>query len=275
MNVMKKTGWTREAIRARIENNSFFSELDDELMDKVLDSCEVIVYSKGQFVIEKAEDPKDIFFLLEGLCEAQTDDFAGEIKKGSFFGEGALRQDAYRAASVKAVRPSQVLRLPVSAIREVVSAERHLESLRKQIIVSQYFGSSSHFKDVDDGTIEKLQRVGQLEMIDSHKVVFEDGEPTSGIYFLVRGSVMVEVSAEKNLILNQGELFGEISVMSKLPRTAKITTREPCFLFRISFEAFWEVLLTDLSFAYRIEKLCEERLSEDFEILQKKSLKAG
>jgi len=178
-----------------------------------------------------------------------------------------------RAATVRALETSKVLRLPVSVIRENIENEKHLEVLRRQIIVSQYFGSSNHFAGVRPSTIETIQRLGQLEIVGSDQVIFEDGDRTNGLYFLVRGSVRVEVSLEKQIDLHQGDLFGEISVLAKLPRTARVVSREPSFLFKVSLEAFWEVLLSDLNFAYKIEQLCEERLADDFEILQKKNSK--
>ena len=265
--------FARTLIQERIESNSFFSEFSEEGFEKLLDSCEVVVYSKGQFVIEANEQPSDIYLLLDGECEAVGNGFKGVIHKGSFFGEGALMALPIRAATVRALETSKVLRLPVSVIRENIENEKHLEVLRRQIIVSQYFGSSNHFAGVRPSTIETIQRLGQLEIVGSDQVIFEDGDRTNGLYFLVRGSVRVEVSLEKQIDLHQGDLFGEISVLAKLPRTARVVSREPSFLFKVSLEAFWEVLLSDLNFAYKIEQLCEERLADDFEILQKKNSK--
>ncbi len=265
----------RESIRTKIERNSFFSELREEALDVILNSCEVILFSKGQTIIDQEEEPTDIYLLLEGQCEARTPGFSGVIEGGSFFGEAALRANGARSATVKALKSCQVLRIPVSSLHELHMGEEHFETLRRQIIVSQFFGSSPHFQGVSEETIERFQRSGQLEIVDSEVTVFEDGDPTSGLYFLVRGSVRVEVSEEKTVRLNQGDLFGEISVMAKLPRTARVVTEEPCFLFKVSLEAFWEILLTDLEFAYRIERLCEMRLSEDLHFLQEKNKKAG
>lgn len=270
-----KDFFLRENIKNRIERNSFFSELTEEDLESILNECEVILFSKGQTVVHQNDVPSDIFLLLEGQCEALGDSFSGLIQRGSFFGEAALIKGATRAASVKATRACHILRIPVSALTNISLTESQFESLRRQIIVSQFFGSSPHFQDTHEDTIERLQRAGQLEIVDSEHMVFEDGDPTSGLYFLVRGSVRVNVSEQKVVVLNQGEMFGEISVIARLPRTATVVTREPCFLFKVSSEAFWEVLVSDLTFAYRIEKLCEQRLYEDLDILKQKDQKAG
>src|SRR5690606_5448183 len=106
-----KDVFLRENIKAKIERNSFFSELSEEQLDVILNRCEVILYSKGQWVIDRNADPSDdIFLLLEGQCEAVAEGFSGLIQRGSFFGEGALRKNAAREASVRASRASQVLR---------------------------------------------------------------------------------------------------------------------------------------------------------------------
>lgn len=270
-----KDVFLRDNIKSRIERNSFFSELTEEDLELILNECEVILFSKGQTIVHQNDVPSDIFLLLEGQCEAVGETFSGLIQRGSFFGEAALIKGATRAASVRATRACHVLRIPIAVLDSIALTESQLESLRRQIIVSQFFGSSLHFQDTLEDTIERLQRAGQLEIVDSEHVVFEDGDPTTGLYFLVRGTVRVEVSSEKVIVLNQGEMFGEISVIARLPRTATVVTREPCFLFKVSSEAFWEILVSDLAFAYRIEKLCEHRLYEDLDILRKKSQKAG
>ena len=272
---MRNGVFLKSDIKERIQRNSFFSELTEEQLDEVVNECEVILYSKGQTVIALDEPPKDIYYLIEGECRAHSPGFSGTIHGGSFFGEGALREVASRAAAVEATKASQILRIPVQALKAAALHSTHLETLRNQIIVSQFFRSSPHFQGVESDTIERLERAGRLEIVDAEHTVFEFGELSNGIYFLVRGSVRVEVGDEKVVTLDQGELFGEISVMAKLPRTAKVITKEPCFLFKVSLEAFWEVLLSDLGFAYRIEKLCEKRLSDDLEILQRKSQQAG
>ncbi|MAV92439.1 MAG: hypothetical protein CL676_13555 [Bdellovibrionaceae bacterium] len=263
--------FTRDSIRQKLENLSFFSEFSDEGMEEILDACEVIVFARNQVIINKDENPKDLFLLLEGQCEALGEGFRGGIQRGSFFGEAALLSSGSRSATVKTLSPCKVLRIPTDRVRKNVVSEKQLDVLRQQIIVSQYFGSSPHFEGVKENTIERLQRTGQLELKGSGAVIFDDGDPTSGLYFLVRGSVRVDIAGEKVVDLHQGDVFGEISVLAKLPRTARVSTTEPSFLFKVSLESFWEVLLTDLEFAYRIERLCEVRLADDFEILSKKS----
>ena len=53
--------FTRDSIRQKLENLSFFSEFSDEGMEEILDACEVIVFARNQVIINKDENPKDLF----------------------------------------------------------------------------------------------------------------------------------------------------------------------------------------------------------------------
>jgi EAL domain-containing protein (putative c-di-GMP-specific phosphodiesterase class I)/CRP-like cAMP-binding protein len=69
-------------------------------------------------------------------------------------------------------------------------------------------------------------------------VVFKEGDPASGAYLIEHGSVEVSVTRNgEKVVLGQrgaGEVFGEMSIIDDRPRTATITTLEPCLLVRIT-----------------------------------------
>ncbi len=66
--------------------------------------------------------------------------------------------------------------------------------------------------------------------------------------------------------LQQGSFFGEISMIANIPRTATIRTIEHSVFFRISADAFWEVLVQHMDLGVFLETISETRLKEDLEL---------
>ena len=66
--------------------------------------------------------------------------------------------------------------------------------------------------------------------------------------------------------LGQGSFFGEIALIANIPRTATVCANEPSVFFRISADAFWEILVQNLDLGVFIETISENRLREDLEI---------
>lgn len=77
-----------------------------------------------------------------------------------------------------------------------------------------------------------------------HAVIVRQGEPTTKLYFLLRGSVSVVREHEDNkdivlAYLNQGSFFGEMGLFDDTKeRSATIRTRTVCTVAEISYDKF-------------------------------------
>ena len=90
------------------------------------------------------------------------------------------------------------------------------------------------------------------------------GEVGNDMYFLSRGSVDVLSKDEKMhfATLNEGQFFGEITLLLQTPRTATIKAREFCDLFRLDKETFDRILTRYPDFEAYIRKMAEDRKKE-------------
>lgn len=250
-----------------LERVSLFSEIGESYLKILVEISELETIEPGEIVFKEGDDPKDLYLLVSGSCSVKNGSLSAEINSGSVFGESALLETGVRQATVTARSKILVLKMPISKISEVLSESGHFESLKSQIIVNQYFCSSKHFQKIRRSTIEKLERSGKIQTYGEGVTLFQQGDVGDGIYLIVRGSVETRISDDRKCHLKQGDLFGEISVLARIPRTATVVTLEPCLLFKVAPDSFWEILLADLNFAYQIEKLSETRLSQDLDAL--------
>ena len=87
------------------------------------------------------------------------------------------------------------------------------------------------FETLDDECLKPLMRVAMLRAIPRNTVVLNAGDSTDNIYFVLSGTLKVQVSDEdgREVILSklgQGELFGEMGVLDDHPRSATVIAVE-------------------------------------------------
>jgi len=88
------------------------------------------------------------------------------------------------------------------------------------------------FETLDDECLRPIMKAASLRSIPRHTVVLHAGDSTDNIYFVLSGSLKVQVSDEdgREVILSKlgpGELFGEMGVLDDNPRSATVLAVEP------------------------------------------------
>ena len=273
--VRKRSHYTQEQLIEKIGNLPLFSHFQDNYLNKILEHSKVVDYREKSPIILQGDISRELCVLLDGDVEIMRraigrSEWLTELSAVSIFGEASLVDETPRAAQVTAKTFCTVLKVPVSCIRQFAEeshAVRHVEDFRNAILVNQFFASSPVFRSLSPGSVEFLQSRGSLEYFDSNQVVFNQGDQGDCVFMILRGSVEVEVHGTSVKRLMQGNFFGEIALLANLPRTATVVTNEPCVFFKISTDAFWEVLLQHIDLGVFLETVSENRLNEDLKIL--------
>ena len=95
-----------------------------------------------------------------------------------------------------------------------------------------FLGEVEIFQHLSKATLERLaSRVRSVSLVDGH--IFEENEPTDGLYIITSGMVRVTKPAGTGEVevdlatLTRGDFFGEIGLIDGLPRSAKVTAMQP------------------------------------------------
>jgi CRP-like cAMP-binding protein len=104
-----------------------------------------------------------------------------------------------------------------------------------------------------------FQKYGQV--IEAGRVIFREGEPGDTMYIIQKGRVKITKRAgdvDKILsVLQKGDFFGEMAIITKGPRTATATAVDTCELLTFNREGFISMISKNSSLAMNIiEKLC-------------------
>lgn len=105
----------------------------------------------------------------------------------------------------------------------------------------------SIFKDLDENQLAKLQEIAEKKNFAKGEVIFSEGDLGDIMYIIVEGRVRlthtVSLGIEKTLlILEAGNLFGEMALMTTNARSASAVAEEDCQLLLFRQEPFFQVL---------------------------------
>jgi CRP/FNR family cyclic AMP-dependent transcriptional regulator len=99
------------------------------------------------------------------------------------------------------------------------------------------------FSELDDAEFRQLARVVREHHYKKHAMIVHVDDPGRALYILKRGLVKITIEdrhgSEMILrILYPTDLFGEMSLLDGLPRSANVTAQEPSDVLTISREPF-------------------------------------
>ncbi len=123
------------------------------------------------------------------------------------------------------------------------------------------------FSLLPEGQLQLLTQVVSRKPYPKNSIVIAAGEPTDALYIVVSGRLKVIMSDKEGqqvilAILNQGEFFGEMGLIAQAPRSATVTTIEPCELLTITRADFTKCLQGNFDLTMNVIRGLVKRLRE-------------
>ena len=107
--------------------------------------------------------------------------------------------------------------------------------------------------------------------VDAGKVIFEEGEEGDQMFIIQGGRVKVSrtIDGKQQIlaILEKGDFFGEMAIVSRLKRTATVSALEPVKLLAFNREGFLDMITKNAKIALNvIDKLCRRLQNANLQI---------
>jgi CRP/FNR family cyclic AMP-dependent transcriptional regulator len=104
-------------------------------------------------------------------------------------------------------------------------------------------------------------------------VVFRENDPGSEMYVIIQGEVEIRKatgpSSNKTLtVLKKGDLFGEMAIIEKKPRSATAVATQPSRLLVLNEKLYESMVATNPDFARKMNRLLSERVRKANAIIQ-------
>ena len=119
------------------------------------------------------------------------------------------------------------------------------------------------FAGCTKGELRELAMIAdEIDLRDGH-VLTREGRPGREFFVMVEGTAQVTRKDKKIADLSSGDWFGEIALLTDVPRTATVTATSPVDVLVITDRSFRRVVETMPSIALKVLAIVGERLAHD------------
>jgi len=108
---------------------------------------------------------------------------------------------------------------------DLTDAQRHLIQKLRQ---DYHF-----FSEMSEGEIAAFLRLCKQVAYEKGQSIFRQGESARDFHLVISGEVAITVRDREVTRLGPGRVFGEMSLLEKIPRTASATAAEPTRVFTV------------------------------------------
>lgn len=246
-----------------------FSDLPPDAFIALFERCPLRRYQPGEVVIEQGSKG-DAFYIIcaGGVRVVRTDGEAqrelARLDEGAFFGEMALLSEAPRSASVVATHEdTQLLEIGATVLKELSakypSVATALKKFCRQRLLSNLMQGSALFRPFSKSDRRELVQKFRARDVRRGEVLLEEGRPSDGLYVVLSGEVDVVVKGRKVASLREGEVFGEMSLLTRSPATATVTAARHTSVLRLPREDFDQLIMTHPQVLEHVSELTDER----------------
>ncbi len=213
------------------------------------------VFEPGDVIIEQDTEGDAIYVIAQGEVAVLRRSSSGEAQElaklgpGAFIGEMAIVTRAPRAAEVRAIEHTVVLRADKKKTEELAARASEIGNVLIAFCHARMIENLMHVSPVLS-PVPVTRRPDVIALFDSDyfeagSVIIQEEQEAPGLFLIASGRVEVvkEEGADKVVMasLGPGDVFGEISLIMRRPSTATVIAAEDTAVLFLSSTDFNEV----------------------------------
>ncbi len=257
-----------------LDKTQTFTSLDDGVLTDIAQRFDEVFFKPGETVVSEGEVADRIYIIASGRAEVSVGRQEGKtvlaiLGAGELFGEMALfEQDRKRQATVQAVTHLQVLSLDGAALHELLSTQRQLPVLLRQIAETRqrltFLKRFSPFKTLPPERLKTLLTKLEKREVGAAATLICQGEKGQECYLIISGTVEV-LSSDENQAMSKiatlypGCIVGEAALLIDEPRNSTVCTLEPCELLVIQLCDLLELMREDSQLGTSLMTVLQQR----------------
>ena len=118
------------------------------------------------------------------------------------------------------------------------------------------------FQELRDDFLVRLASVMDELSFPAQHTIFTEGQEGRSLYILVSGRVRVHIGDRDLARLEHGTFFGEMSLFDAEPRSASVTTLEPCECLMLTQQQLYDAIDETPGIAVNLIRLLSRRIRE-------------
>lgn len=146
-------------------------------------------------------------------------------------------------------------------VAEFLKAEAKPKSIIKHEPVSVVDEKTSDTsRSIPKLDLKSLAKSGSILRYEKGTILFKQGDEGSDMFLLLSGSV--SVTDERGLVANlyAGDMFGEMSLIDSLPRSATVKVQDTIDVLRLTRENFCDIVKREPAIAFRVMQTLSKRV---------------
>lgn len=249
-----------------------FSMLDEHQLKAILGSAmEVRSYQPGQVVVTEGAPGESMFALVEGIAgvfrgwSTETQRKVATISASDIFGEVALVSRTARVATVVAETEAVALEFPRAAMEQVIARHpavgEQLDRFCRERLLANMMRASPILRGLSPVDQKQLSAKFALRSFSTGDTIITEGQDATSVHMLLRGScTATHHSGDRYPDLREGDLFGEVAVLTEGPTTATVKASSRVLTLELAAPVFKEVVLKDAGARLAVKTLARTRL---------------
>ncbi len=257
----------------RVPRIPIFSDLAPRAFVALTEGAVLRDMHVGEAIIREGEAGMSLFVIATGKVRVEKKNDRGEtvllakLGEGSFFGEMALLSGAPRAAAVIPEEEGQLLEITAELLRRLCREHPHVARsftrFCRRRLLANTMATSPLFGPFDKVHRKELMRRFRSREVRAGDVIVREGDPTDGLYVVLSGAVDIRKQCEGEEILagklTEGDVFGEMSCLTKKPASATVVASRAGTLLRLPREDFDEIVSGYPQILELVSELADDR----------------
>eukprot|EP01119_Soliformovum_irregulare_P016677 TRINITY_DN4868_c0_g2_i3.p1 TRINITY_DN4868_c0_g2~~TRINITY_DN4868_c0_g2_i3.p1 ORF type:complete len:1018 (-),score=260.94 TRINITY_DN4868_c0_g2_i3:72-3125(-) len=274
--------------RLKMFSDTFiFSKLTPGALYDLYTHCEEEKLKVGSEVITRGDYSDRFYIVYSGALEVigQDGSIIAKLGRGDSFGENALRKAKFipRSASVRVSEQAILLSISAPIFRRVLEKDGLEEVARLDMDLRRINRMRPFVKDVLSKTYlfqglteEQITFISanleQHVRFPSSTYIIQEGDTERSMFIIEEGSVRLERfdgegGSRELLELGVGDIFGELSLITGLPRTCSVVAITDTTVLELKQKSFERLMGQYQNLRIKLAILVEQRLKESQKVV--------
>jgi len=256
-----------------------FDDLPRDAFVELVNRLSYRRFLAGEQIIKEGQPGRSFYVIVDGKVRIWksmpdgTELQLATLGEGTFFGEMALLSGAPRTANVSAEDDTEVLEISDSVLRRLAGAHpqvaKSLKRFYRQRLLNNVMSISPLFKDFDQAEQKQIVEKFRLRQAAPGEMLIKEGSQSDGLYVVLHGRVEIAAQTVDLATLKEGDIFGEMSLLTRQPATATVTSQGNSLLLRLPRDHFQELVVTHPQVLALVSELTEQRAAATRAALEK------
>ena len=231
--------------------------------------CTLRVFLPGALILNERTPGAFLYLVLRGTVSLTLHDRAGHqvligvLDRGDCFGEGPLFGDLFRGATAQAETTCYLLQLPLEAVQAILveapELAAALRALYRRRLVESTLGRVPLFSQLSPLERARIGGLLRPQAYPRGATIIREGEPGDALYLIEAGQVAVEHNGQVIAYLDEGDFFGEMSLLTAKPHNADIRALTPVEVLALPADQFNRLLQHQPMLAEQLQAVVERR----------------